>query len=364
MSGHAQGLWGRYRDLWQLIDPLYNGIPDCSFVIPDLAVGKWIGFRACTTWIAQAMPFGRFSTLFRGLLFSRGFDKDWIFFFTTYSLRRWMPTCAGAVKFSREQRQALRTWIEQPEAEDKTASDRAVFLMRLHYNADRTLMAGHVKGLAVTCLHSFLDIDDTTKQVTVQKEHVSQELDHIRAVMTSPASDGTPIVDFISKIWHSMEWQAGDGDSGPPPFPAAAILRPAFAGLPILDKPEDASIESMASPVRNTQETHSPLLTLDDGSCSDGSDRLVEYDLEFIIQDSQGKRAKVHFVNIYDEGWPVPFCRPTGRFSKWPKYIGGSPRTSFTTRLSSSAIVVSHSLIQRQEPYGVTASASEHVPHA
>ena len=51
------------------------------------------------------------------------------------------------------------------------------------------------------------------------------------------------------------------------------------------------------------------------------------FNLEFIIQGSQGKTAKVHFATVYDEGWPVPFCRSsTGRFSKWPKHTGWRPQ--------------------------------------
>ena len=44
-----------------------------------------------------------------------------------------MPTCAAAMKFSREQRQAIGNWIEQPEAEDKSVHDKAAFPMHLRY---------------------------------------------------------------------------------------------------------------------------------------------------------------------------------------------------------------------------------------
>ena len=237
-----------------------------------------------------------------------------------------MPTCAGAMRFSREQRQAIGNWVEQPEAEDKSFNDKATFPMHLHYNDDKTLMAGHVKGLAVTCLYKFLGIDEETNQITVQKSHVSQELDHLRALMTESAPDGTPLVDYIGKIWHSSEWQAGTDESGPSQIPAAAVLRPAFVETIRSTKPPEEDVQQVASPTRNIQDILSPQLPLDDGSCSDGSEQLTEHDMEFIIQDSQGKRAKVHFVSVYDTGWPVPFCRTScGRFNKWPKHTGWKP---------------------------------------
>ena len=49
-------------------------------------------------------------------------------------------------------------------------------------------------------------------------------------------------------------------------------------------------------------------------------------DHEFLIQDSQSRTARVHFVLVYDLGWPVPACRAKkGSFSRWPKYTGWHP---------------------------------------
>ena len=84
-------------------------------------------------------------------------------------------------------------------------------------------------------------------------------------------------------------------------------------------------VPEVASLLRSPKESVA-LPSLEDDSCSDGSDQVADYAMEFIIQDAQGKRAKVHFVSVYDTGWPVAFCRTgAGHFHKWPKYTGWKP---------------------------------------
>ena len=86
-----------------------------------------------------------------------------------------------------------------------------------------------------------------------------------------------------------------------------------------------ASSSSYILPIKDYEEEGNG----EDSDEEDTTGQEADHEHEYIIQDPQGKRAKVHFVLAYDQGWPIPVCRnfEKGRFNRWPKYCGWSPRT-------------------------------------
>ena len=315
-------------DLWHFLGPLYDLMPDCSFVFPDLMVGKWSGLGKDTRWVQQAMTYERFSRLWRGLLTSLNFCEVWISSYTTYSLRRWLPTIAGALKFSREQKQAIGNWVEVPEAAEKDS--RAIYPMSMKYDDDKDIMAGHTKGLAVVVIHALLDLDEATYKVKVEGVHTKQELEHLRKSVQ--ASENGDFPTRMVNTWTSDAWQVGTEDK-PAEVASAAILKvhttpskPTDVAASSQDEKSPFGEEDPHLPLKDSTLPPAPSDDKDALEIMDEEEVPENCDHEFLIQDSQSRTARVHFVLVYDLGWPVPACRAKkGGFSRWPKYTGWHP---------------------------------------
>ena len=324
-------------DLWKMIQPLITQIPNCNYLFPDLAVSGWTGLSASTSWIDRPMPYEKFSKLWRGTLVSMNFCEEWIATFTTYSLRRWLPTIAGALQFSREQKQAIGNWIEVPN-EAESSKERAVFPMSMRYDDDKDIQAGHIKGLAVTLMYNLIDLDKFTYNVTVVKEHAKKELEHLRSAVCSSSEEGDEIAKKAIKSWQSGTWQVGADTE--PQVEGAAILKkfdderkePHIASRhPVKPSAKNVALEDgmeMPRPISNAENEFLPVQDLPESEDDDEVEIDDQFEHEYMIQDAQGKTARVHIILVYDGGWPIPACRSKqGPFGKWPKYMGWHPRS-------------------------------------
>ena len=100
---------------------------EVGLIVPKLATGA-DGLRPDTAWEATPMTYGQFVSLLRALLVFLGWTPDQARRFTTYSLRRFIPTAAAKLGMTALERQAVGDWDELPQGED-AAPLRAQHLM-------------------------------------------------------------------------------------------------------------------------------------------------------------------------------------------------------------------------------------------
>ena len=118
-----------------------------GFVLPDLKVAKGESLISASKRSLRELSLGRFIHLLRALLVGMGVPDVRACSFTSYSLRRFLPTAADALRFPEEARLAIGGWQEQPRT--TPAQSQA---MAQRYADDKTLTSGQIKKEVVVAI--------------------------------------------------------------------------------------------------------------------------------------------------------------------------------------------------------------------
>ena len=314
-------------DLWQGVDELYAGLlaQGCvpSFWLPDLAASKWEDVSAETEWLPQPMPYDKAQRMLRGVGSCLGFAAAWVKLWTSYTPRRWAPTCGEAIGFSDPQQQALGNWVDIPNNANKAPTSGATFLMSRHYAANNDVMAGDVKGLMLVSLYlAFEAHDGAQAPVQITADCAAAEIQALRQLhaVYSPAA--------IEKMWFSCEWAAKVHDSEVPP-PSAVHIRTAqeISAAGVQENGSAAVVKSLAptqddapSPsnlkstelvlpaVADAESSSSDSQSSDDASASSDAPDQDASQCWFI----QKEQAVTHFTMFRESNRLVPYCRERG----------------------------------------------------
>jgi hypothetical protein len=289
---------GTELDVWPYIRQVYQalqtGDAPVKYFIPDVQVSAWEDVGAPTAWQDRLMPYEKMNKLYRGLANAIGVDSDWAAMMTSYTPRRFGPTCCGALGYDEEQMQALSNWQEIPEHPGK--SSKARFAMSRHYDGSTDLLSGDLKGVLVVSLHQAFVVQDNDPAIT--KGHLEEELAILRKLKTG---DGPA---KLEKIWMSAEWQAGSDEVAESDTQLAVKAR---------ENPFEPSVCKVESGDMNSGDAEeSADASSSDTSSSESNDESETCDQSW--QDQcwfiQQEGGPTHFVASMDwRGQPIPYCR-------------------------------------------------------
>lgn len=144
--------WQGFSLVSTLKDFLKNECPPTSnFLWPALLL------EACDLWqihdttvvlVDKKMSRARYLELWRGCLLEMGVEKTSAVKAGYNRLRRFMPTLAGCLQASRDELQAIGSWIELPAGggpEPRARNERAQMTMGLHYSGQKSQRSAEVK---------------------------------------------------------------------------------------------------------------------------------------------------------------------------------------------------------------------------
>jgi len=257
------------------------------FLIPDVAVGAWAEIQPDTPWRDRAMPYAKVVALVQGFSCALNVDKAWAAEFTTYTIRRFGPTCAGALGFDDNQMQALSNWQEVPQ-NDARPSGRARFLSSRHYDDSTNELSGDLKGLLAVALYgAFSD----NPGVVICKEQVIEEFKILRQLRGQGGQQR------LEDRWFHSDWEVAIS------MPDAPILKPAVSSVALM-------VVAKATPpaIEESSSSDSDSLSVDsEASSSDEQSTTCAALQMWFVQTSQGP---THFAAETDaQGMHVPICR-------------------------------------------------------
>ncbi|CAE7557391.1 unnamed protein product [Symbiodinium sp. CCMP2456] len=123
-----------------------------DFVVTDYNLRSGEALTASTKRCFRPMGLPRFCELLRSLLLTLGIPPDAVGSFTSYSLRRFLPTCADSLQMPEESKVAIGDWQEKPQLVAAPKHRAAPNSMAVRYAHDRVLAAGFVKLQVVVCV--------------------------------------------------------------------------------------------------------------------------------------------------------------------------------------------------------------------
>ena len=304
-------------DVWPYISQVYDALKSeesqkLTFFIPDVDVVGWQDLNASTPWVARAMPYDKMSKMLRGMCVAVGVSADWAAMMTTYTPRRFGPTCCGAMGYDEEQMQALSSWQEIPQHQDKKPGSRARFVMSRHYDGSTDLMSGDLKGVMVVALHYSFKMTDQPEQDIIEQNHLDEELKILRKVK----SGGVP--DELEQQWMSPHWEVGKDEDTTEPVKITVQAKHEFSW----DKPGKTAIPDNSEAEDEASEGSGSSSDSSEEGSQDPEDEELALSTGWFIQNQGGP---THFVwSQTGQGLPVPLCRkPSGNpFSRTPYMCG------------------------------------------
>jgi hypothetical protein len=285
-------------DVWPYINQVYQALrtddAPVKYFIPDVQVSAWEDVGALTAWQARPMPYDKLNKLYRGLANAIGVASDWAAMMTSYTPRRFGPTCCGALGYDEEQMQALSNWQEIPEHPGKVSKAR--FVMSRHYDGSTDLLSGDLKGILVVALHHAFIVQDNDPAIT--KDHLEEEL----AIFRKLKMGNGPTK--LEETWMSAEWQTGCDKV------AESDIQPAVKERNNPFEPIVCEVKSEDMNTGNTEEDA-------DASSSDTSSSVSNDEPETCDQSWQDQcwfiqqeMGPTHFVASTDwRGQLIPYCR-------------------------------------------------------
>ena len=318
-------------DIWPYMDKVYGALKEgedtkLPFFIPDVDVKGWQDLNADTPWLPRAMEQDKMSKMFRGMCVAVGVAADWAAMMTTYTLRRFAPTCGGAMGYNEEQMQALSSWQEIPQHRDKKPDARARFIMSRHYDGSTDLMSGDLKGVMVVALHYSFKVSGDLKGDSIRQDHLDEELKIMRKVK----SGETP--DKLEQQWMSEHWEIGKDEAEAKPIKITVEAKHEFSWA----QPKGAAA-SDESEVEEDPSSGSDNSSESSGEEGRSVDEEVDLSTGWFIQTQGGP---THFVwSQPDKGLPVPFCRkPSGApFGRMPYMCGTCDKLDALTGITKGA---------------------------
>ena len=304
-------------DVWPHMDRVYTALKDgedvkLPFFIPDVDVVGWQDLNADTPWVSRAMPYDKMSKMFRGMCVAVGVAADWAAMMTTYTPRRFGPTACGAMGYDEEQMQALSSWQEIPQHQDKKPGSRARFVMSRHYDGSTDLMSGDLKGVMIVALHYAFGTSKHPEKDTIEQNHLDGELKILRKVKAG----GIP--DELEQEWMSTRWEIGKDEETAESLAITVKAKFEFSwGQTKESKPNESS--EAEGDLSEGPDSSSESSGEEPGGTADD-----ELDLQtgWFVQTQDGP---THFVwSQSSSGLPVPFCRkPSGApFNRTPYMCG------------------------------------------
>ena len=284
-------------DVWPHMSALYGALQDddkpLQYFIPDIDVSSWEDVHANTPWRARPMPYDKLTKLFRGMCTAVGVAADWAAMFSSYTPRRFGPTCCGALGYDTEQMQALSNWQDVPEHQGKAASAKARFIMSRHYDGSTDLLSGDLKGVLVVALHAGFEF--TKDGPTITKDHMEEELKVLRTLKTGEGPSK------LEAMWMSDAWQVGH-DEARDAAPTPAVKARSTPLQVSTQKKAEMEQKSLQSDGSDTSESESASSSIDSSDNDGGWTAHC-----WFIQVPNGP---THFSAQDDEhGNPIPHCR-------------------------------------------------------
>ena len=157
-----------------------------GFVLQDFEVAAGACLRSDSKRSLRELSLGRFIHLLRALLLSLGVPDMEVCKFTSYSLRRFLPTAADVLLLPEEMRLAIGGWQEQPKTASSQPQPRAKHTMAQRYADDKVLTSGQVKkevvvAIDMTCRRLTGDMTwDDLRQNAPSPDELTNELKHSR----------------------------------------------------------------------------------------------------------------------------------------------------------------------------------------
>ncbi|OLP93135.1 hypothetical protein AK812_SmicGene25005 [Symbiodinium microadriaticum] len=118
---------------------------DPDFLVHDYEVPKGEPLTASSKRRLVAMSLPRFTDFLRAVLLGLGIPEADVKAFSSYSLRRFLPTAADILRLPEEHRLAIGNWQERPTATADRAQPRAVHHMAQHYANDKVFTSARIK---------------------------------------------------------------------------------------------------------------------------------------------------------------------------------------------------------------------------
>ena len=109
------------------------------FIVPDITLDDQGKVSAASQLIMKPMPLAKFIRILQSFCISCGLTEAQAKCITSYALRRFLPTVAGALKIPEDMAEAVGDW------QQATAARALPPAMATRYNDDRVLMAADVK---------------------------------------------------------------------------------------------------------------------------------------------------------------------------------------------------------------------------
>ena len=304
-------------DVWPHLDRVYTALKDggdakLPFFIPDVDVVGWQDLNADTPWISRAMPYDKMSKMFRGMCVAVGVAADWAAMMTTYTPRRFGPTACGAMGYDEEQMQALSSWQEIPQHQDKKPGSRARFVMSRHYDGSTDLMSGDLKGVMIVALHYAFGTPEQPPKGAIEQNHLDEELKILRKVKAG----GIP--DQLEQEWMSARWEIGKDEETTESIAITVKAKYEFSwGQTTESKPTEGSEaeEGLSEGPDSSSESSGE-------EPGEAEDEELDLKTGWFVQTQGGP---THFVwSQSSSGLPVPFCRkPSGApFNRSPYMCG------------------------------------------
>ena len=165
-----------------------------DFVIHDYEIAKGEPLHAASKRRLKSMDLPRFCKFLRSLLLGMGLQVSEVGAFTSYSLRRFLPTAADILRLPEEHCLAIGNWQERPATGPAGSQPRAVHHMAQHYANDKVLTSARIKQEVVAAIYmvaqrvSFELVWDDLRQNIPDTEAIAQEL---RKPAWCPASSPT-----------------------------------------------------------------------------------------------------------------------------------------------------------------------------
>ncbi|CAE7838081.1 unnamed protein product [Symbiodinium necroappetens] len=118
---------------------------DPDFLVHDYEVPKGEPLTASSKRRLVAMSLPRFTDFLRAVLLGLGIPEADVKAFSSYSLRRFLPTAADILRLPEEHRLAIGNWQERPTATADRTQPRAVHHMAQHYANDKVFTSARIK---------------------------------------------------------------------------------------------------------------------------------------------------------------------------------------------------------------------------
>ena len=225
-----------------------------DFVIPDVVLDSHGKMLASSQLLMRPMAIGKFVKTLQKLCESCGATEVEAKQYTTYSLRRFLPTVAGNLKIPESMAEAVGDW------QQATSNRPLPPAMATHYNNDRVAVAGDIKTRLLMAV----------AQLVRRNKSAEVTWDSLRNSFT----------------WDDLcRWKV-----------------PTFAGVA-------ATVSSSASS-RDVPEADSQAESTESDSCSTSDS---EFDMEPISLEwfQQTRNGKVHVLQKLEGSALIPWCRST-----------------------------------------------------